>query len=63
MLIRDPGGPATEKRGNTIWVCCPRCATWFPVSPRMLDEGAPACVCPGCLAETLPGGRPPPGRT
>lgn len=54
MLIRDSGGPATEKHGNTAWVRCVACPTWFPVAPRMLDASAPACVCPACLAEFHP---------
>jgi len=38
-------------RGNTVWVACPGCRTWFPVSPRMLAPAAPPACCPQCHRE------------
>jgi len=46
---------AYEKVGNTVWVRCPACASWFPVSPLMLDGIAPPCICPACHADFRPG--------
>ena len=48
LVVKDAAGAAWEKRGNTAWVACPACTTWFPVSPVMLrPDAAPAC-CPSC---------------
>jgi predicted Zn finger-like uncharacterized protein len=46
-LVDQPGAP-WEKRGNTAWLGCDGCGTWFPVSPSMLRPGAPPCRCPAC---------------
>lgn len=37
--------------GNTAWVACPACRSWFPVSPRMLAPAAPPACCPQCQQE------------
>jgi hypothetical protein len=50
-IVRDTQGAAWEKRGNTLWVGCTQCATWFPVSPVLTRPGAPAACCPACHSE------------
>jgi predicted Zn finger-like uncharacterized protein len=50
----DGPGPHWEKRGNTLWLSCPGCGVWFPVSPSMLRADAPQCRCPGCGQEFRP---------
>lgn len=57
--ITDAGGPPWEKRGNAAWLRCPRCNTWYPVSPRMLAPDAPKCCCPACHHEFRPAPAPP----
>ena len=52
--IADAPGPHWEKRGNTVWLGCSGCGTWFPVSPSMLRPDAPSCRCPGCGPEFRP---------
>jgi hypothetical protein len=47
-VVQDQAGVGWEKRGNTAWVQCGDCRTWFPVSPEMLKPGAPDCHCPAC---------------
>lgn len=48
LVVKDATGASWEKRGNTAWVACPACNTWFPVSPVMLrSDAVPAC-CPSC---------------
>jgi hypothetical protein len=48
VVLRDAAGAPWEKRGNTAWIACPACDTWFPASPVMLrPDAAPAC-CPRC---------------
>ena len=50
-IVRDAPGAAWEKRGNTLWVGCTQCPTWFPVSPVLTRPGAPAACCPACHSE------------
>ncbi len=52
--VADAAGPHWEKRGNTVWLACPACNTWFPVSLAMLQPEAPACRCPRCGHESRP---------
>jgi hypothetical protein len=39
-----------EKRGNTAWAQCPRCAGWLPVGPALL-AGVVKMHCPACHHE------------
>lgn len=48
LIVRDTGGAGWEKRGNTLWVACPKCRRFFPVSPVMTRPEAPNCICPSC---------------
>ena len=41
-LHRDPPGAAWEKRGNTVWVRCASCDTWFPGFPGHAAARRPA---------------------
>lgn len=50
-LSRDAQGAPWEKRGNTAWVACARCQTWFPIATSMLRATAPDCHCPNCHHE------------
>jgi hypothetical protein len=43
--------PPGEKRGNTAWCQCARCAGWFPIAPSLARELAIALHCPHCHAE------------
>jgi hypothetical protein len=47
-IVRDTPGAPWEKRGNTLWVGCPGCKGWFPVSPVMARPEAPPACCPHC---------------
>lgn len=49
--LEDAAGAVWEKHGNTAWLECPACRSWFPVAPSMLRSAAPCCHCPGCHAE------------
>lgn len=40
--------PHWEKQGSAAWVACPRCAKWFPVDLKLLEQNRVALVCPGC---------------
>lgn len=58
-ILRDARGAHWEKRGNTLWIGCPSCTGWFPVSPVMARAEAPPACCPHChqefkVAATLP---------
>jgi hypothetical protein len=53
-VLRDPGGPHWEKRGNALWLECPACATAYPASPAMLAANAPRACCPACHHEFGP---------
>ncbi len=48
VLLRDTAGAAWEKRGNTLWLSCDGCATWFPVSVGLTRPGATPACCPCC---------------
>lgn len=37
-----------EKRGNSVWVGCPACATAFPVSPVLTAHPTVKMTCPTC---------------
>ncbi len=51
QFIQDTVGAPWEKRGNSVWVKCDACPTWFPASPALLrPEAVPAC-CPACHHE------------
>jgi hypothetical protein len=50
-VLHERPGPHWEKRGNTAWLGCRGCGTWFPVTPDLLQGGAPPCRCPGCGRE------------
>jgi predicted Zn finger-like uncharacterized protein len=50
---------ADRARGNTAWIVCPACATWFPVNPRLLAPDAPTACCPNCHHEFRPEESPP----
>ncbi len=52
-IVRDAPGAGWEKRGNTLWIGCTRCKTWFPVSPVLTRPGAPAARPGYYLALTL----------
>lgn len=52
---REPPGAAWEKQGNTTWLRCGACGTWFPVAPSLLAQDAPPCRCPRCGQEDRPG--------
>jgi hypothetical protein len=47
-LLRDTPGASWEKRGNTLWLSCGKCATWFPVSVALTRPGATPACCPNC---------------
>ncbi len=47
-LLRDMPGAAWEKRGNTLWLSCTGCQTWFPVSVALTRPGATPACCPQC---------------
>jgi hypothetical protein len=51
LILRESPGAPWEKRGNTLWVCCGACATWFPASPVLTRSGAAPACCPNCHAE------------
>ncbi|MCC7258212.1 MAG: hypothetical protein IT486_07550 [Gammaproteobacteria bacterium] len=53
MQRQDPAGEAGKYGGNTVWVACPDCRTWFPVSPRMQAPAAPPACCPQCHREFM----------
>jgi hypothetical protein len=50
-IVRESPGAHWEKRGNSLWVSCTSCATWFPASPAMLAVTAPPACCPVCHHE------------
>lgn len=51
MQRTTPGIDIGKYGGNTVWLACPGCRTWFPVSPRMLAPAAPPACCPACHRE------------
>ncbi len=51
LIVKDSVGAIWEKRGNTAWVECPKCQSWFPASPIMLRNDAPPAICPNCHHE------------
>jgi hypothetical protein len=46
--------PPGEKRGNTSWVACRACETWFHVTSDLLDRGEVSLHCPKCHDEFAP---------
>ncbi len=44
------GGP-WEKAGNTSWVRCASCDSWFHVAEEMLDTEGARMHCPHCHNE------------
>ena len=43
-----------EKTGNSNWVQCPNCASWFHVSSDLLELETVPLVCPECANSFLP---------
>lgn len=46
--------PAGEKRGNTSWVQCGKCAGWFHATEDLISRGTVNMHCPHCHAEFPP---------
>ena len=55
MTPANGKGGSAEKQGNTSWVQCPDCQTWFPVSIALLDSPDVSMHCPGCHREFAAG--------
>ena len=44
-------GASWEKTGNTSWVQCDPCKSWFPVGPSLLARPEVKLHCPHCHRE------------